>query len=124
MSTPSCPVRESPLTLSNRALASSGKPTSAETLAPAGPHAPPQDARRKELDTRAPVSKQRAKRFNLEEELQVGAAAAAARARSPTPQTAHPQITPPPPRPLAPQRLKGSVDLDAYENKPVPRPKD
>lgn len=34
----------------------------------------PQDAQRKELDLRAPVSKQRAKRFNLEEELKVGPA--------------------------------------------------
>lgn len=33
-----------------------------------------QDAQRKELDLRAPVSKQRAKKFNLEEELKVGAA--------------------------------------------------
>lgn len=48
-----------------------------------------QDAQKKELDLRAPVSKQRAKRFNLEEEL---------------------------------ARLKGEVDLDNYENKPVPRP--
>lgn len=31
----------------------------------------PQDAQRKELDLRAPVSKQRAKKFNLEEELKV-----------------------------------------------------
>lgn len=31
-----------------------------------------QDAQRKELDLRAPVTKQRAKKFNLEEELRVG----------------------------------------------------
>ncbi|EFN57229.1 hypothetical protein CHLNCDRAFT_143713 [Chlorella variabilis] len=49
-----------------------------------------QDAQARELDLRAPVSKQRAKRFNLEEEL---------------------------------ARLKGEVDLEHYENKPVPRPK-
>ena len=31
----------------------------------------------------------------------------------------------PPPLLLLPlQRLKGAVDLNAYENKPVPRPKD
>lgn len=49
-----------------------------------------QDAQRKELDLRAPVSKQRAKKFNLEEEL---------------------------------KRLKGEVDLENYENIPVPKPK-
>ncbi|KAL4434089.1 hypothetical protein ABPG75_000530 [Micractinium tetrahymenae] len=49
-----------------------------------------QDAQRKELDLRAPVNKQRAKKFNLEEEL---------------------------------ARLRGEVDIDNYENVPVPRPK-
>ncbi|PSC73105.1 cytochrome c oxidase assembly mitochondrial [Micractinium conductrix] len=49
-----------------------------------------QDAQRKELDLRAPVSKQRAKKFNLEEEL---------------------------------ARLKGEVDINNYENVPVPKPK-
>ncbi|KAL4446798.1 hypothetical protein ABPG77_008042 [Micractinium sp. CCAP 211/92] len=50
-----------------------------------------QDAQRKELDLRAPVNKQRAKKFDLQEEL---------------------------------ARLKGEVDIDNYENVPVPRPKE
>eukprot|EP00887_Chlorella_sp_A99_P003560 scaffold7.g3560.t1 len=49
------------------------------------------DAQQKELDLRAPVEKQRAKKFSLDEEL---------------------------------KRLKEHMDLNAYENKPVPRPKD
>lgn len=50
-----------------RPLASSARPSSlSPCLAPAA-----QDAQKKELDLRAPVSKQRAKRFNLEEELAV-----------------------------------------------------
>lgn len=50
-----------------------------------------QDAKVQVVDERAPVAKQRAKKFDLQEEL---------------------------------QRLKEHADLNSYENKPVPRPKD
>lgn len=90
-------------------------------------HALLQDAQKKELDLRAPVSKQRAKKFNLEEELRVRSAVlwlCRVQARGAWPPTGPccglPMLVPP--APALPQRLKGEVDLEHYENKPVPRP--
>ena len=90
-----------------------------------------QEAQRKELDERSPVARQRSKKFNLEDELQAGARRGALpltqpaqRPSAPYPWGARRRCNTAAARPCPLQRLKDHVDLNSYENKPVPRPKE